>query len=73
MKCKDCGREIIRIETYGDKAVCNADPVTYWLSGHPNTGILTPNGKTVYCVLKGEPEKAHGIGYTMHTCFQEES
>ena len=73
MKCKQCEREIIRIDTMHGEAICNAAPVSYWLSSHPNTSILTPNGKTVYCVLKGEPEKAHGIGYTMHTCFQEES
>ena len=72
MKCKQCDREIIRIDTYNGKMVCNADSVTYWLSSHPNTSVLTPNGETVYCVLKGKPEKAHGIGYTLHTCFHEE-
>ena len=73
MKCKECGREIIRIDTGNGRMVCNANPVAYWLSGNPNTSILTPNGETIYCVLKGKPEKAHGIGHTLHTCFQEEA
>jgi len=72
MNCKECGRGIKKIDTVNGRMVCNADPVTYWLSSHPNTSILTPNGETIYCVLKGKPEKAHGIGYTLHTCFQEE-
>ena len=70
MKCKECGQEIIRIDTAGGKMVCNGDPVTYWYSNQPNASVLTPNGETVYCVLKGAPEKAHGIGYTLHTCFE---
>jgi len=54
MKCKECG----------------ADPIAYWLSRNPNASVLTPNGETIYCVLKGNPEKAHGISYTLHTCIQ---
>jgi len=72
MKCKQCGKEIVRIDTMGVKMVCNAPPVHYRRNCNPNTSILTPNGKTVYCVLEGNPEKADGIGYTLHTCFQEE-
>ena len=71
MKCKHCGLEIIRIDTVNGKIVCNADSVAYWLSKNPNTSVLTPNGQTVYCVIKGKPEKAHGIGYTYHTCLEE--
>lgn len=73
MKCKICGLEIVKIDTSGGKMVCNAAPVHYWLSGNPKISILTPNGETVYCVLKGELEKAHGIGYTLHTCFQTQN
>jgi len=68
--CKECGVAIVRIDTVHGMRVCNADPVTYWLASHPNTSILTPNGETIYCVLKGELADAHGIGYTLHTCFQ---
>jgi len=71
MKCKQCESEIVKIVTPYGKMVCNAAPVLYWLSGNPNAGILTPNGETVYCVLKGKPEKARGMGYTLHTCFGE--
>ena len=73
MKCTQCGREIVRIGTANGSMVCNADPVPYWLSGHPNASVLTPNGETIYCVLKEKPEKAHGIGYTLHTCFKGEA
>ena len=73
MRCKQCEREIVKIDTAFGKMVCNAGPVLYWLSHNPNASILTPNGQTVYCVLKEKTEKAHGIGYTLHTCFQEES
>ena len=72
MKCKECGQEIVKIETAGTKMVCNAPPVHYWLSNNPNASILTKNGETIYCVLKGKLEKAHGIGYTLHTCFQDQ-
>jgi hypothetical protein len=71
MKCKQCNCEIIKIDTMHGNMVCNATAVLYWLSDNPNIGILTPNGETICCVLKGNPEKAHGIGYIMHTCFQE--
>ena len=69
MKCNECGVEIVKIGTVNGRMVCNADAVLYWRSRYPNTSILTPNGETIYCVLKGKPEKAHGIGYTLHTCF----
>ena len=72
MKCKQCECDIIKIDTANGKMVCNADSVYYWLSKSPNASILTPNGETIYCVLNGKPEKAHGIGYTLHTCFQGE-
>ena len=71
MICEHCNQEIVKIDTAYGQSVCNAPPVHYWLSGNPNTSILTPNGQTVYCVLKGKKEKAHGIGYTLHTCFQK--
>lgn len=68
MKCKSCGEEIIRIDTMGGKIVCNAEPVTYYRSNHPDSEILTPNGETVYCKLSGPLSRAIGIGYTLHTC-----
>jgi len=68
--CKECGAAIVRIDTVHGIRVCDADPVTYWRSSHPDTSILTPNGETIYCVLEGESEDAHGIGYTLHTCFE---
>jgi hypothetical protein len=71
MKCKQCDSETVKIDTAHGKMVCNAHPVHYWMSGNPNACILTPNGEITYCVLKGIPETAHGIGYTLHTCFQE--
>ena len=71
MECKHCKQEIVKINTAHGRSVCNADPVLYWRSGNPNASILTPNGETVYCVFKGKAEKAHGIGYTLHTCFQK--
>ena len=70
MKCKECGQPVLKIMSAGTEMVCNGDPVTYWHSNQPNASILTPNGETIYCVLKGKPEKAHGIGYTLHTCFE---
>lgn len=70
MKCKCCGNEIVRIKTCNGTVVCNADPVTYWIKGNPNTEILTPNGERVYCRLDGKLNDACGIGYTHHTCYQ---
>ena len=71
MKCKHCGAEIIRIQTMGGPAVCWAFPTTYWLvrDGHAR-GLLTPNGENVYGNLTGDPQKAIGIGYLGHTCYQ---
>ena len=72
MKCKHCGVEIVRIGTVNGRMICNAAPVGYWYSRNPNTSVLTKNGETVYCVLRGKPEKMRGIGYTLHTCYHEE-
>ena len=72
-ECVHCGREIIKIKTAGTQTViCNAGAVTYWLSKNPDASILTPNGETVYCTLSGTLESAHGIGYTLHTCYEGE-
>jgi len=68
-KCKHCGAEIIKIDTPNGAVVCDADPTTYWVN-NPTTEIITPNGERIYCRLNGELEKAHGIGYLKHTCFQ---
>ena len=70
MKCKECGADIVKIGTSNGRMVCNAHPVAYWRSSYPNTSILTPNGETIYCVLKGKLGKMYGLGYTLHTCFQ---
>ena len=69
MKCKHCGREIIRIQTMTGPAVCEAAPVTYWsVRDGDAVGLMTPNGETVYGNLTGELQKAVGIGYLPHTC-----
>ena len=72
MKCKHCNKNVIRIKTAGGNMVCNAEPVLYWHSKNPNASVLTPTGETMYCKLHGNPNTAHGMGYTLHTCFQEE-
>ena len=70
MKCKHCNAEIVRIDTNNGKIVCNVPAVLYWQSKQPDTSVLTPNGETIHCKLQGDIEKAHGIGYTLHTCIQ---
>ena len=69
-KCKECWADIVKVDTAYGKMVCNAPPIHYWLSRNPNAAVLTPNGETIYCVLKGKLDDAHGLGYTLHTCFQ---
>ena len=70
-KCKQCNEYIIKIKTAGGTVVCNAGGVLYWLAKYPDASILKPNGETIFCTLQGDPETAHGIGYTLHTCYEE--
>ena len=67
MKCKCCGKEIIRIKSCRCTYVCDAQAVTYWAS-NPNETIITPNGEEIYGRLDGKIENATGIGYLRHTC-----
>ena len=70
-KCKQCNEYITKIKTAGGTVIYNAGGILYWLAEYPDANILTSNGETVYCKLQGETETAHGIGYTLHTCFEE--
>lgn len=69
MKCRHCGREIVRIRTMSGFAACDFPEVTYWpmRQGEERT-LLTPNGQTIYKSLTGEKNDAEGIGYLPHTC-----
>lgn len=70
MKCKYCGQKIIKVRTANATIICNDELITYWLSSNPDNEILTPNGESIYCKLKGNVNTAHGIGRTRHTCFE---
>ena len=72
-QCVHCGRETIRINVAGTGTlVCDADAVLYWLSKNPNANIIKPNGERIVGTLRGALEAAHGIGYTLHKCYEEE-
>lgn len=72
MKCKHCGREIIRIRTMSGTAACDAAPITYWRhkGGSDAVGLITPNGIETYGALTGELQDAVGVAYHPHTCHQ---
>ena len=73
MKCRYCKKEIIKIATYKDTLICDAEPLIYWLSRNPTTSVVTPNGETIKCVLNGDNQEAHGVGFALHSCrFDEE-
>ena len=71
MKCKHCGAEIVRIKTMGGPVVCWASPTAYWpVRDKYARTIYTPNGESLSGNLTGDPQKAVGIGYLPHTCYQ---
>lgn len=73
MKCRHCGAEIVRLDTMGGPAVCDAAQVTYW-HRHGDNGdmeLITPNGIRFYGrVIPGELQDAVGVAYAPHTCRQ---
>ena len=72
-QCVLCGRETVGINVAGTgTVVCDAGAVTYWLSKNPDANIIKPNGERVFGTLRGTLETAHGIGYTLHKCYEEE-
>ena len=73
MKCKNCGREIIRIRLGGRSVACDAAPITYWsvrggAAMSEAIPLLTPNGESVYGALDGKLKDAVGMAYHPHTC-----
>ena len=73
MKCKNCGREIIRIRSAGRSVACDAAPITYWsvrggAAMSEAIPLLTPNGESVYGALDGKLKDAVGMAYHPHTC-----
>jgi hypothetical protein len=73
MKCKNCGREIIRIRSGGRSVACDAAPITYWsvrggAAMSEAIPLLTPNGESVYGALDGKLKDAVGMAYHPHTC-----
>ena len=72
-QCVHCGRETIGINVAGTGTLeCDANAVTYWLSKDPEANVITPNGERIACALRGALETAHGIGHTLHKCYEEE-
>lgn len=70
-KCKGCGAPIIWIATLGRKSIpCDPEPVFYWQKPKAKGRIVTKNGEIISCELKGDTNKATGIGYIPHwaTC-----
>lgn len=70
MKCKHCGREIVRIRSSMSGIVgVYEGPVTYWpRRDGEEVEVMTPNGIEDYKSLTGEINDAEGIGYLPHTC-----
>lgn len=70
-RCKSCGAPIVWIKMAGGKSMpCDADQVLYWQQAGGSQKIVTPNGEVLSAELRGDPDKATGIGYISHfaTC-----
>lgn len=75
-KCKECGKEIRWIKTTAGKAMpVDPEPVTYWAVAGGASRIVTPEGKTLACALKGDPRDVTGLGYVPHwaTCAEQQT
>lgn len=70
MKCLYCGAPIARIDSMHGFLICNEPERPYWLA-NPTTIIVTPNGEEIPARLTGDLHTAHGIGRTLHTCFED--
>lgn len=70
MKCPHCKAEIALVDSMHGHIVCNEPERHYWLE-NPTTVIVTRNGEEIPASLHGDLRKAHGIGRTRHTCFEE--
>ena len=75
-KCRECGKEIRWIKTTAGKAMpVDPEPVTYWAVAGGASRIVTPEGKTLACALKGDLRDVTGLGYVPHwaTCAEQQA
>ena len=51
------------------------EPVLYWVVPGGAARIVTPEGKTLACALKGDLRDVTGLGYVPHwaTCAEQQS
>lgn len=70
-KCRGCGASIVFVESVAGKMIpCDPKLIPYWGVQGGRHKIVTPNGEVVSAELRGEIDKATGIGYISHfaTC-----